>query len=717
MVDVAELGFKIDARQVQGGVKELRELERAGQRAGAMADHLSGKTAGATRQIRDMERAAGQASRMLGNMFGLSIAGSLTTFLYGLSRAKDQILELAKVAEDNRLRPELVSGLLGAARGAGASEPEIIKALRQFSDVSKQTKDDAETFYKAMSNVSPSLARAFQNAGSQEERLRLISDAIRNTTDEVKRLQLAYEAFGTDSERVLRVLGMGRDALSEYERNARALGMAVDQGMIQKARQADQVLAQLSNVVQSNLRAALVELAPIIGNFASQLGSMADAASRVVSAIAGAQYATRNVLLERRTGFALQINREQAEIDRLRAQSGGTFVEGTDAARQAVAAERRRMDAATGLRDVETELGARGEYLDPRDRRRRASEQFAQTGGLNPNPPAFRPRADLSSSGDDEKEDSFTRAKRSLEERNAMAQKELETLGLGLRAREEALAYERALNVAKRDGETLSADQLRQLRERAATYGMIQEAIEKANDAQRKANELQDAGRDALKGILLAPTQKNPIDALISSMDRFRQKLLDMAADELLDAVLGRRGKNGPTSGGMLGGGGVGSIFGELFGKLFNFFPAMAEGGEVRGPGNGTSDSILTWLSNGEHVTNAKSASKYRPLLDAINADAIPRMAAGGRVNDGLRLPQRPTFGAAGLGNVIINNNGEPVSGRASRDENGNTVIDLDAMKESVSGQVASDITRGRGSVGKAISSRFGLPENGNLIG
>jgi hypothetical protein len=48
----------------------------------------------------------------------------------------------------------------------------------------------------------------------------------------------------------------------------------------------------------------------------------------------------------------------------------------------------------------------------------------------------------------------------------------------------------------------------------------------------------------------------------------------------------------------------------------------MADGGPsgmVFGPGTATSDSILTALSNGEYVTNARSTTDYRPVLDAIN--------------------------------------------------------------------------------------------------
>jgi hypothetical protein len=46
-------------------------------------------------------------------------------------------------------------------------------------------------------------------------------------------------------------------------------------------------------------------------------------------------------------------------------------------------------------------------------------------------------------------------------------------------------------------------------------------------------------------------------------------------------------------------------------------------GGPINGPGTGTSDSIPIMASNGEYVINARSTSKYRDLIEAINADTL----------------------------------------------------------------------------------------------
>lgn len=75
---------------------------------------------------------------------------------------------------------------------------------------------------------------------------------------------------------------------------------------------------------------------------------------------------------------------------------------------------------------------------------------------------------------------------------------------------------------------------------------------------------------------------------------------------------------------------------------------AKADGGYIAGPGTGTSDSIPARLSNGEFVVRASAVAKHRAVLEAINADRIPRFADGGFVGAG--SPAAPMINA---GHVI----------------------------------------------------------------
>jgi tape measure domain-containing protein len=67
----------------------------------------------------------------------------------------------------------------------------------------------------------------------------------------------------------------------------------------------------------------------------------------------------------------------------------------------------------------------------------------------------------------------------------------------------------------------------------------------------------------------------------------------------------------------------------ELAGKEVQRF---ATGGYVSGPGTGTSDSIPAMISNGEFVVNASATSKFKPLLEHLNAGRVGHFSQGSGV-------------------------------------------------------------------------------------
>lgn len=72
-----------------------------------------------------------------------------------------------------------------------------------------------------------------------------------------------------------------------------------------------------------------------------------------------------------------------------------------------------------------------------------------------------------------------------------------------------------------------------------------------------------------------------------------------------------------------------------------------AAGGYITGPGTGTSDSIPSWLSNGEYVIKASAVDKYGvAMMNAINSGRMPKFAGGGSVGS---VPQGAT-GGFGMG-------------------------------------------------------------------
>ncbi|MEQ1956017.1 tape measure protein [Mesorhizobium yinganensis] len=161
------------------------------------------------------------------------------------------------------------------------------------------------------------------------------------------------------------------------------------------------------------------------------------------------------------------------------------------------------------------------------------------------------------------------------------------------------------------------------MRELAEASGTAQAASNQLDEAQgqlrENLGEVSAVGKDILGGFIQdLRNGKSATEALGNALGRLGDKLLDAGLDLLFDG--GKPGSGGGIFGSLLGG----------FAKLFGFADGGWPGGRVRGPGGPRGDKIPIMVSDGEHITNAASAKKYGPLLDAINNDRLGRFADGG---------------------------------------------------------------------------------------
>jgi hypothetical protein len=99
------------------------------------------------------------------------------------------------------------------------------------------------------------------------------------------------------------------------------------------------------------------------------------------------------------------------------------------------------------------------------------------------------------------------------------------------------------------------------------------------------------------------------------------------------------------------------SSMGFSFGSTGGLF--LAGGGDVRGPGTSTSDSIPAMLSRGEFVVRASAVSQHRALLQQINSGQVPTFATGGIVDVASPVMATPTVGGLKTSTPTSNRNGK----------------------------------------------------------
>jgi tape measure domain-containing protein len=182
-----------------------------------------------------------------------------------------------------------------------------------------------------------------------------------------------------------------------------------------------------------------------------------------------------------------------------------------------------------------------------------------------------------------------------------------------------------AQGVATNTGKAASA--VGDLADNTGKFG--KEASDAAKDASKLGTEGKDAGvdvKDSMEDSVPA------VDAVGAAARRATEAFKQMAA-----AARDARAASGA------GAGGAGPAP-----------QANARGGHIRGRGTGTSDSILSWLSDGEYVVKARAVKKYGTgFLSAINGMRLPAFNMGGLASLPDFSARIPAFADGGLAQAV----------------------------------------------------------------
>lgn len=135
----------------------------------------------------------------------------------------------------------------------------------------------------------------------------------------------------------------------------------------------------------------------------------------------------------------------------------------------------------------------------------------------------------------------------------------------------------------------------------------------------------------------------------------------------------------------------------------------FADGGQVFGPGSGTSDDIFApWLSSGEFVINAKRTKQYLPILEAMNKGQLKLgmgFAKGGKVSPEAKSARSDLARQLTISSI----------GRAAGYKN--TEFEKSLGKPGSMADLVSAINEALGDIKKAFGGKSSLATRMNAVG
>lgn len=628
--------------------------------------------------------ADGQLNRLSGTAkaAGAAILAAFSvTALSGWVKASiDAIDKTDELAERIGLSAEQFAGLQFAAKFASIEGDALASTLAKFNQTAAKAAQGAKTQSAAFASIGVSVRDASGNVKSSDVLLKEVADRFAELPDGVQKSALAMELFGKSGAKLVPLLNRGGAGIQQLVDQAKDLGLVLSDETYKAAGQFNDSLDVLGSVSEGTAQQVAANLLPALNDVTGLLVDLSTKSSASVDAsdiLGGALKALATVVVVLGTAFKATGSLLGALAAAMSQVAQGQFSQALDTLKNGVADY--ADTTAAGIGRI-TKLW-NGDYA--------AAGAAAANTAKN-----LQSSFDAASSGMGRSvEDAETHLEGLKEVQKSLVKDSKATLDAMVAAQREG---NQALEKAKKDQldtEKRYADALAKLRSGstgAATYGDAQQlkvdarASLKAGDvegAKRNAQaaldvlqQMQQAGENTygfegfikeLQGIEQAADKvnldraKKSAEAATAMVTELKDKIdavkdvkltINLPPEEVakIEAAMGalatRLGQTltiSPT---------ISPAKGLDYSTPYTLqdpgtFPGYATGGHVRGPGSGTSDSIMARLSNGEFVMRAAAVQHFGSnLLERMNGLQVPRFAEGGLVDAALSAPAGAEF-------------------------------------------------------------------------
>ncbi len=551
-VEKLVVSLSADIRQYQ------RALDRANGVTAKRASAIEKRLRAMNRNIDRMGRAAftpltAAATAALAPI--LSVAGAIS----GAKAALSDFDRIGKQAKAGGLDAETFQEYAYAAELGGVATDQFSQALNTFAKNTGTAAIGKGELVEKLRQLNPELLKNLQLAQNQEQRFRLVADAISKESDAARRAAIASAAFGDAGVKMVEMLKNGSAALDDTAAKARDLGLVVDRDLIARSEELNDQFSTATSIIDKQFKQALVDLAPVLIGAANLAGDVASAVRGIVDAMRD---------LETRSARGLQdqlaaLGKERLDVERAIGEERerqdnaanrrvhkniGTIIDGHKQRLAAIAAEEAKILSILDARDkragADTTLPtitARGE--PPVSSERGSSRNAAAEAALREAEAVKRLIADL--------------------------QAERAEIGMS--------------NIEKRISQTLrQAGVAAASAEGQAIAGLIRQietetaAVEANNAAQEQRKQAIESlfgmGGDALMSI---------VDGSAKAEDAVKKLAIQLALAAAQAALLG----SGPLAGIFSGGGFVGGISGTAMSAVMGGAGGLYDKGGYTGPG------------------------------------------------------------------------------------------------------------------------------------
>lgn len=237
--------------------------------------------------------AGGTLKTFVGGLAAGAGLAALTSLGGAFDKLKETISQFDEVATNAKtvgLKSDTYQALAFAAKQANISQDNFNSSLSIFAKNAGLAEQGTGALFAGLKKLNPELLRNILSTTDQEERLKLVADALARTSDATQKAALSAVVFGKGGVEMSRILDQGRASIDKLKKAAQDLGIIIPDDLLQKAGELDDKLDALSTVISAQLGQALIHLAPLLvgatqgfADFSKELNATSDQLNNFVN--------------------------------------------------------------------------------------------------------------------------------------------------------------------------------------------------------------------------------------------------------------------------------------------------------------------------------------------------------------------------------------------------------------------------------------------------
>lgn len=261
--DASTTGFDRGTRRVD---QQLARLQRtADTRLGAID--------------RRFERAGRAARRFGAALAGLASVAALRRLDAGIRNALSSLDNIDKTASRLGLTTTALQELRSAADQSGVSVGTFDMAMQRFGRRIAEARQGTGAAKGVIKEMGIALVDASGNARHIEDVLADVSNKMSEMTNQTDMNRIAMKLFDSEGVALVNMLRDGAAGMEVMRQRARELGIVIDEDLIRRSVKANDELALISKVIESQMTVALAELGPTLVSLSQFFADLATAVS------------------------------------------------------------------------------------------------------------------------------------------------------------------------------------------------------------------------------------------------------------------------------------------------------------------------------------------------------------------------------------------------------------------------------------------------------